>query len=261
MADPRVAIGISICRQALRTHGDAVTRRRGRHVAAVANDDRVEEMLVQMIDILDDTIVERSADADVIEHREVLHVLAQSDAAGVRTARNYKSGREQDDGQHLIDAAQAAAVDLTKTDRAGLHQLLEHDAVLALLACGNTNRGDGARDRRMPEDVVGTRWFLDPPGIEPRELLHVRDRLVDVPHLIRVHHQLALRTDFLANDCRAPNIVGEIASYFDLEVGPTLGHPFAAQTANLGVRISEPTGRRRVRRIADALKFLLASRF
>src|SRR5213592_1920573 len=51
---------------------------------AIANHDGVHKMLVQVIHVLDDAILERPTDADVVEDRKVLHVLAQPHAAGMR---------------------------------------------------------------------------------------------------------------------------------------------------------------------------------
>ena len=43
----------------------------------------------------------------------------------------------EDDGDVLADTAQATAVDLTELHSARLQELLEHDAVLALLSCSH----------------------------------------------------------------------------------------------------------------------------
>ena len=48
-------------------------------------------------------------------------------------------------------------------------------------------------------------------GSNARELAHPGDRLVDVPHLIGVHHQLAVGPDLLADERRAAHVVGEVA--------------------------------------------------
>src|SRR5256885_11738718 len=53
----------------------------------------------------------------------------------------------------LVDAAQAAAVDLTNPHRSRLHQLLEHDAVMALLSGGRSEErrvGKECRSRWSP---------------------------------------------------------------------------------------------------------------
>src|SRR4051812_30925372 len=69
----------------LRLHGDAVPGGEGRRVAPVHDADGVDEVLVQVVHVLADAILEGGAQRDVVEDREVLDVLAESDAAGVRT--------------------------------------------------------------------------------------------------------------------------------------------------------------------------------
>ena len=64
-------------------------------------------MLVQVIDVLDDPPVERAADRDVVEDRQVLDVLAQADAAGMRADRDAELGGHQQDREDLVDARPA----------------------------------------------------------------------------------------------------------------------------------------------------------
>ena len=47
-------------------------------------------------------------DGDVVEDREVLHILAQPDAAGVRAYRHAELRRHQQHRQDLVDAAEPA---------------------------------------------------------------------------------------------------------------------------------------------------------
>src|SRR5439155_25949597 len=77
--------------------GDAVAGSGRWHIAAAANDDRILEMLVEVIDVLDDPAVHRSRPGAEIEQRQVLHVLAQADTAGMRTHRDAELRRHQDD--------------------------------------------------------------------------------------------------------------------------------------------------------------------
>ena len=70
----------------------------------------------------------------------MLDELAEPDPAGVRADRHAELRREQEDGDHLVDAAQAAAVDLAEADRLRLEELLEHDAVVHVLAGGHADR-------------------------------------------------------------------------------------------------------------------------
>ena len=59
--------------------------------------------------------------------------------------------------------------------------------------------------------------------------MHVIDGLIDIPDLIRVHHQPCVRTDFFANDAAAANVV------FDLPFKPFVWAFLAFPTAGLFV--------------------------
>ena len=61
-----------------------------------------------------------AADRDEVEHRQVLHELAQPDPAGVRAHRHAELRGQQENGQVLVDARHPAGVDLHHVDRAGL---------------------------------------------------------------------------------------------------------------------------------------------
>ena len=111
-----------------------------RHVAAGLDPDRVDEVLVQVVDVLDHPAVDRAADREEVEHGQVLHHLAQADAAGVRADRHAELGRQQQDRDVLVDPADPAGVDLHDVDRPGLQQLLEHDRVGGVLAGGDPDR-------------------------------------------------------------------------------------------------------------------------
>ena len=65
-------------------HFDAVAGSSGRQVTAVADDCGVNEVFVKMIYPLDNAVFQGSTDGNVVEHREVLDVLAEADATGVR---------------------------------------------------------------------------------------------------------------------------------------------------------------------------------
>src|SRR6266581_2651779 len=70
LSSPRLPVGIRVRRQTLGLHRDAVARRRGHHVMAIANHDGVHKVLVQVIHVLDDAILERPTDAEVVEDRK-----------------------------------------------------------------------------------------------------------------------------------------------------------------------------------------------
>src|ERR1700729_3236545 len=107
----------------------------------------------------------------------------------MRTYRDAEFRRQQQHREHLVETAETTGVDLAKIDRARLHQLLEDHTILTMLAGSDADRLDPAPNRRVTEDVIGTRWLLDPQRVELSERLHKSDRLVDVPGLIRVEHQ------------------------------------------------------------------------
>src|SRR5262245_24794934 len=158
---------------------------------------------MQVIHILDDAILQRRAHTHVVEHRQMLYVLAQPDAARVRAHWYSEARRQQKHGNHLVHAPETARVDLTESNRVRLHELLEHDPILTMLTGRDADRGDGARDCRVAEYVVGARRLFDPPRVELGERARASNRVADVPHLVRVHHQLTIRPDLLTHDRRS----------------------------------------------------------
>src|SRR5258707_2613668 len=163
--------------------GDAVTRARRRQVAGIAHDARIDEVLVEVVDVLAHAVFETAAHRDVVEDRDVLHILAEADAAGMRADRHAELRRHEQHGQNFVHPSHAAAVDLQEADRLRLEELLEEDAVLADLSGGDADGGDGAGDGGMAEGVVGTSPLLEPVRIELLQLPHLVDRFADVPAL------------------------------------------------------------------------------
>src|SRR5215217_9473935 len=104
-------------------HLDRVSRRRGRHVAAVLDPHGVEEVLVQVVHVLQDAVLQRGANSYVVEDREVLDVLAQAHAARVRADRDSELGGQKQHRDDLVHAAQAAGIYLAEADSVGLHEL------------------------------------------------------------------------------------------------------------------------------------------
>src|SRR5919198_4473583 len=206
---------------------DAVARRRRREVAAAGDPDRVDEVLVQVVDELAHAVIERGADRDEVEHRNVLRVLAKADAAGVRADRHAELRGEQDDREHLVHTAEAAAVKLACVDRAQLQQLLEDDAVLDVLAGHDADGRDGVSNALVAEHVVGARRLLDPPRVDLRQAADRVDRLLDAPHLVRVEREPIRGADRVAHDLRAPQVALGIAAHLQLQVREAVGDRFA----------------------------------
>ena len=77
-------------------------------------------MLVQVLHVLEHAILERAADGDVVEDRDVLHVLAKADAARVRADGDAELGREQQHRENFVQASQPAGVELAESDRLSL---------------------------------------------------------------------------------------------------------------------------------------------
>src|SRR6266550_4095975 len=123
-------------------------------------------MLMEMVDILDHPSVEPAADSNVIEGGEVLDELTQPDTTGMRADRDAELRRQQLHRDHLVDPSEPAGVDLADADRIGLEQLLEHYTVVNVLPGRDPDRGDGAGDHGVAEDVVRARRLLDPVRVE-----------------------------------------------------------------------------------------------
>ena len=84
-------------------HLDAVARLGRGDVVTVFDSGRVEEVLVQMVDVLEDALVGR--DDDVVDGGQVLCVLWQADAAGVGHNGDAEFGGHEQHGNDLVDAA------------------------------------------------------------------------------------------------------------------------------------------------------------
>ena len=150
--------------------------------------ERIDEVFVKMVGVFAEAILQRAADRDEIEEREVLHIFAQADAAGVWANGDSELGGHQQDRKDFIHASDAATINLTNADCSGLQELFEEDSVLAVLARSDLNRCNGFGNRCVTEDVVGAGRLFDEPRFEFGQLLHPGDRLADVPNLVGVHH-------------------------------------------------------------------------
>src|SRR5690606_15424781 len=144
---------------------------RGRRgIATITDHDRVDEVLVQVVDVLDDPTFPRAGDRDVVEHRQVLDELAQPHSPGVRADGYAELRGQQQDRDVVVDAADPGGVELEYVDRAGLEQLLEDHPVLHVLSGGDADRRHAVADRPVPEDVVWRGGFLDPVRVELAQL-------------------------------------------------------------------------------------------
>src|ERR1700687_4217631 len=196
--DPRVAIGGLEPLQRAGFDLCAVARSLRSEIPPSLHTNRVYEVFVQVVDELAGAVFQRAAHGDVVEDRQVLDVLAEPDAAGVRAHRDAELRRQQKYGQDLVDATEPAAVDLAEVDRLGLHELLEHHAVLHVLARCDADWLDRFADAAVAKHVIRAGGLLDPPRVDLGQHLDRADRLVDAPDLVGVEHQLALGTDRLA---------------------------------------------------------------
>src|SRR5215216_4117398 len=97
-------------------------------------------MLVEVIHILQDPVLERAADTDVVKDGQMLDVLAQSHTACMWADGHAEFCRHQEHGDDLVDAAEAAGVYLAERDGISLQELFEKDAILAVLARGDADR-------------------------------------------------------------------------------------------------------------------------
>ncbi|MNC52353.1 hypothetical protein D3C75_1016950 [compost metagenome] len=119
--------------------------------------------------------MQRGRDGDVVEQRDVLHVLAQTDATAVGADRDVELGGHQQHDQHLIEPTQPGGVQLAEVQGAGLEHLLEHHPVVAVLTGGHADRCDTLADAGVAEDVVGAGRLFDPQRIECGQAAHVGD--------------------------------------------------------------------------------------
>jgi hypothetical protein len=87
---------------------------------------------------------------------------------------------------------------------------------------------------------------------------HALDRFADVPRLVRVDHQPAVRTDDLAHERASVRVLGGVAPHLDLEARPARGERLAAERAHLLVGVAHPSGRGDVCGVALAQHLRLA---
>ncbi len=113
---------------------------------AAVDADGGEKVLVEVIDVLDDAVLHRGGDGEEVEDGEVLDILAEADTASVRADGDVEFCGEEKDGEVFVDSGYAAGVELEDVDGLGLQKLLEHDAVVAVLAGSDADLRDFAAD-------------------------------------------------------------------------------------------------------------------
>src|SRR5262245_32409534 len=91
-------------------HLDRVTRGVGHEVAAGVHLHWIEKVLVQMRRVLRAASRRGCADGDVVDESDMLDVLAQAEAAGVRAHRHTEVRGEQQHGEHLVQTAEPAGI-------------------------------------------------------------------------------------------------------------------------------------------------------
>ena len=104
-----------------------------------------------------------AADRDEVEHRQVLHQLAQPDAAGVRADRDAELRRQQQDREVLVDPGDPAASIWQTSIAPACSSCLK---ITRFCTCSPVATWIGAiapRDRRVAEHVVRAGRLLDPP--------------------------------------------------------------------------------------------------
>jgi hypothetical protein len=139
----------------LRLHLHTIPGLGWRNIVPLLNPRRVEEVLMQMIHVLQHTLLPRNH--NVVDGAEVLCVLWQADAAGVRYNGHVVFCGHEQHGDDFVDAAETAGIDLADVDCARGQELLEHDAVLAHFAgCDADAVGlEGFSDGFVAEDWLG----------------------------------------------------------------------------------------------------------
>src|SRR5205085_5277465 len=172
----------------------------------------------------------------------MLHVLAQSNAARVRTDGNIKLRSHEQYCDDFVHAAQTTAINLAKAERTCLQELLEHYSILAMLAGRNTNGRYGSCNLGMTQHVIRTRRLFNPERAKARQLSHTFYRLAYVPHLIGIHHQRAIPAYLFAYERGTLYVFVQIAPDFHLELCPAVADALAYQAAYFLVRISKPSG-------------------
>src|SRR5450755_3525491 len=190
----------------------------------------------------------------------MLYIFTQANASRVWADWDAELGGHKEDRQDFVYPADTAGVDLADGNGVGLKKLLEDDAILHMLTGGNTYRRDYTRNGGMPENIIGAGGFFNPEGVKCSQVLHGRDRLVHLPHLVCIEHQAALCPNLFAHDTRTVHIVRQAQADLQFEVPPAVSQRIAAKQAHLFIAIARPTRTGCIRRKAMLYHLRLAPR-
>ena len=94
-------------------------------IAGVPDAAGFDEVFVEVVDEFADAVFEGTADASVVDHRDVLDELAKADAAGVGADGDVELCGEEEHGEVFVHADEPAGVDLTEGNGLRLEQSLK----------------------------------------------------------------------------------------------------------------------------------------
>src|SRR5689334_2970826 len=81
----------------------------------------------------------------------------------------------QENCQDFVNSSDAAGIDLADADGVGLKELLEDDAVLHMLASGNTDWCNCSCNGSMTKNIIWTGGHFNPEGLKGCQMLHCGD--------------------------------------------------------------------------------------
>ena len=146
----------------------------------------------------------------------------------------------------LTPPTRVASICMT-SHAARLQQLLEHDAVLHVLAGRDAHRGDAPRDGGVAEDVVGAGRLLDPREARTRRARSPTRSASATSQ--RWFASMAIGKSGPTASRAMPSrrtVVVEVGPDLELDLREAVGDGLAAEPRELLVGVAEPAGRRRV---------------
>lgn len=195
LALPETVLGTRerIVFHALRLHLNTVSRLRWCNIVPVLDGCRMQEMLMQTVNVLQNTLL--AADNDVIDCAKMLCVLRQANTTRVRNDLDAKLAGQQQDGEDLVDTADTASIWLQDGKGTCLEELLEDNTVLAHLTGGNTDGAmrsvsESLANSGVTKDIIGGSRLLDEPRLVLSELSHVGNGLRNRPDLYIIGAQV-----------------------------------------------------------------------